>query len=166
MSQLSHSKPHCLCVRRFVTFERDSSVEQVFQVGSMHELSGKRVEVKSATPRGSGPVAGRGSLAEQRMWGPRSTGGRGMGSFPGQISHQGFGMGGYGAVGWASCQNPFVPHVIIPLLLYTHRLHLSPTISCLLILHMLASKRHETPAEASMNVSVLASLVASNTAVH
>lgn len=84
----------------FVTFERDSSVEQVFQVGSMHELSGKRVEVKSATPRGSGPVAGRGSLAEQRMWGPRPMGGRGMGSFPGQMSPQGFGMGGYGAVGY------------------------------------------------------------------
>ena len=83
----------------------------------MHELSGKRVEVKSATPRGSGPVAGRGSLAEQRMWGPRPMGGRGMGSFPGQMSPQGFGMGGYGAVGWGFCQYPFMPHVIIPLLL-------------------------------------------------
>jgi heterogeneous nuclear ribonucleoprotein A1/A3 len=96
-------KPCRLWVCRFVTFERDSSVEQVFQVGTMHELSGKRVEVKSATPRGSGPVAGRGSLAEQRMWGPRPMGGRGMGSFPGQMSPQGFGMGGYGAVGWAFC---------------------------------------------------------------
>ncbi len=121
MSQLSHSKPHCLWVRRFVTFERDASVEQVFQVGSMHELSGKRVEVKSATPRGSGPVAGRGSLAEQRMWGPRPMGGRGMGSFPGQMSPQGFGMGGYGAVGWVFCQNPFMPYVILSLLLYIHK---------------------------------------------
>ncbi len=93
-----------LCIAcRFVTFERDSSVEQVFQVGSMHELSGKRVEVKSATPRGSGPVAGRAGIAEQRMWGPRPMGGRGMGIFPGQVSPQGFGMGAYGAVGWVTC---------------------------------------------------------------
>lgn len=84
----------------FVTFERDSSVEQVFQTGSMHELSGKRVEVKSATPRGSGPIAGRGGLADQRMWGPRPMGGRGMGVFPGQLNPQGYGMGGYGGVGY------------------------------------------------------------------
>ena len=65
----------------------------------MHELSGKQVEVKSATPRGSGPVIGRGSLAEHRMWGARPMGGRGMGIFPGQMPAQGFGMGSYAAVG-------------------------------------------------------------------
>ncbi len=104
----------------------------------MHELSGKRVEVKSATPRGSGPVAGRGSLAEQRMWGPRPMGGRGMGSFPGQMSPQGFGMGSYGAVGWGFCQDPHVLHVITPLLFHVHvhdivyPLHSLEVVSCLL----------------------------------
>ena len=41
--------------RRFVTFEDDSAVDQVFGGGPMHEISGKKVEVKAATPRGSGP---------------------------------------------------------------------------------------------------------------
>lgn len=45
---------------RFVTFEDDSAVEKVFTTGTMHDISGKRVEVKTATPRGSGPV-GRGA---------------------------------------------------------------------------------------------------------
>lgn len=45
---------------RFVTFEEDSAVEKVFTAGTMHELAGKRVEVKTATPRGSGPLGGRG----------------------------------------------------------------------------------------------------------
>ena len=40
---------------RFVTFEDDSAVDQVFGGGPMHEISGKKVEVKAATPRGSGP---------------------------------------------------------------------------------------------------------------
>lgn len=84
----------------FVTFERDSSVEQVFSMGSMHELSGKRVEVKSATPRGSGPVASRG-LIDQRLWGgPRMMGGARVGVFPGQLGPQNFPMGGYGGVGF------------------------------------------------------------------
>ncbi|KAL3147898.1 hypothetical protein ABBQ32_002613 [Trebouxia sp. C0010 RCD-2024] len=84
----------------FVTFERESSVEQVFQVGTMHELSGKRVEVKSATPRGSGPVTGRGMVGDRRMMsqGP-PMGGRGMGMMPGQMSPQ-YGMNPYNAVGY------------------------------------------------------------------
>lgn len=44
----------------FVTFEDDSAVEKVFTAGTMHDISGKRVEVKTATPRGSGPI-GRGA---------------------------------------------------------------------------------------------------------
>ena len=39
-----------------MTFEEESSVEKVFSSGTMHEISGKKVEVKTATPRGSGPV--------------------------------------------------------------------------------------------------------------
>lgn len=68
----------------------------------MHELSGKRVEVKSATPRGSGPVASRGMLGDQRMW-DRGVpmGGRGMGVFQGQMSPP-YGMNPYNAVGYAS----------------------------------------------------------------
>ena len=35
-------------------------MEKVFAAGTMHDLAGKRVEVKTATPRGSGPMGGRG----------------------------------------------------------------------------------------------------------
>ena len=67
----------------------------------MHELSGKRVEVKSATPRGSGPVGGRGMLGDRRMLSHgASMGGRGMGMMPGQMSPQ-YGMNPYNAVGYA-----------------------------------------------------------------
>lgn len=70
----------------------------------MHELSGKRVEVKSATPRGSGPVAGRGMIGDRRMLshGPPMVG-RGMGMMPSQMSPQ-YGMNPYSAVGYATLQ--------------------------------------------------------------
>lgn len=48
-------------VCRFVTFEDDSAVEKVFAMGNMHELAGKRVEIKTATPRGSGSFSARAS---------------------------------------------------------------------------------------------------------
>ena len=38
-------------------------MDKVFSAGSMHELNGKQVEVKNATPKGSGPQgAGRGRV--------------------------------------------------------------------------------------------------------
>lgn len=64
----------------FVTFEEESSVEKVFSSGTMHEISGKKVEVKNATPRGSGPV------------GRLNTPGRGMGR--GDMPGRGGGFGG------------------------------------------------------------------------
>ncbi|GLI59205.1 hypothetical protein VaNZ11_001041 [Volvox africanus] len=79
----------------FVTFGEESSVEKVFAAGQMHELGGKQVEVKSATPKGSGPQSGRG--------GPRGTasaggyGGRGYGGGRGPFGGYGGGYGGYGA---------------------------------------------------------------------
>jgi len=60
----------------FVTFEDDSSVERVFQAGSMQTLAGKTVEIKTATPRGSGPVQG-GGRGGGRGGGGGSSGGRG-----------------------------------------------------------------------------------------
>lgn len=39
-----------------MTFAEDSSAEAVFAAGSMHDLGGKRVEVKPATPKGSGSL--------------------------------------------------------------------------------------------------------------
>lgn len=69
-------------------------------MGSMHELAGKRVEVKSATPRGSGPIMPSRNLPMGRVWGAqRPMGGRGFGLYPGQIPQAGFGMGPYGPVG-------------------------------------------------------------------
>jgi len=47
-------------------------VGAVFSAGSMQEINGKRVEVKAATPKGSGPV-GRGPVM------PGAMPGRGMG---------------------------------------------------------------------------------------
>ena len=43
----------------FVTFEEDISAEKVFEIGTMHEIGGKKVEVKAATPKGSGSLAAR-----------------------------------------------------------------------------------------------------------
>jgi len=40
----------------FVTFDSDAAAERALASGPEHELAGKRVEVKAATPRGSGPV--------------------------------------------------------------------------------------------------------------
>lgn len=79
----------------FVTFGEESSVEKVFAAGQMHELGGKQVEVKSATPKGSGPQSGRG--------GGRGTvsaggyGGRGYGGGRGGFAGYGGGYGAYGA---------------------------------------------------------------------
>lgn len=43
----------------FVTFEEDASAERAYAVGSMHDVGGKQVEVKPATPKGTGPTSGR-----------------------------------------------------------------------------------------------------------
>eukprot|EP00798_Chlamydomonas_sp_ICE-L_P029365 gene29365-12456_t len=37
----------------FVTFEDEETIQKVLEVGSMHKLGGKEVEVKNATPKGS-----------------------------------------------------------------------------------------------------------------
>uniref|UniRef100_A0A383VZF2 RRM domain-containing protein n=1 Tax=Tetradesmus obliquus TaxID=3088 RepID=A0A383VZF2_TETOB len=58
----------------FITFEDEDSVAAVFSAGSMQELNGKKVEVKAATPKGSGPI-GRG---------PGLLPGRGLGFGPGR----------------------------------------------------------------------------------
>lgn len=102
----------------FVTFAEESSVEKVFAAGQMHELGGKQVEVKSATPKGSGPQSGRGGgrgAVAGYGRGPYGQGGRGgyggygyggygaqggYGGFPGYPGYQGYGAGmgmGYGA---------------------------------------------------------------------
>jgi hypothetical protein len=41
----------------FVTFEEDAAAGRVFASGAMHVLGGKEVEVKAATPKGTGPAA-------------------------------------------------------------------------------------------------------------
>lgn len=72
---------------RFVTFESEEAVAKVFEAGQMHRVGGKQVEVKSATPKGSGPQAGgRGMPYNYSM-------GMGMGG------PMGMGMGMGGAVG-------------------------------------------------------------------
>ncbi|KAK9908466.1 hypothetical protein WJX75_008305 [Coccomyxa subellipsoidea] len=44
----------------FITYEDEEAIEKVFAKGRMHELAGKNVEVKRATPKGTGPALGRG----------------------------------------------------------------------------------------------------------
>lgn len=39
-----------------MTFEEEEAVQRVFAAGPMHLVGGKQVEVKSATPKGSGEL--------------------------------------------------------------------------------------------------------------
>ena len=77
-----------LYICSFVTFDDDVAVEAVFGAGRMHTIGGKQVEVKPATPRGSGP-AGVPAVARFPMVVPPRGMGRGfgdmgaMGGFPG-----------------------------------------------------------------------------------
>ncbi|KAF5839703.1 hypothetical protein DUNSADRAFT_132 [Dunaliella salina] len=82
----------------FVTFEDEESVQRVFAAGPMQQVGAKQVEVKSATPKGSGPQA-------QRM--AAAAGGRGIGGLYGRgagranmysqmLAQQSYGMPGYG----------------------------------------------------------------------
>lgn len=47
----------------FITFEEDQSAYTVFREGMMHIIKGKRVEVKPATPKGSGSQVGKGKAS-------------------------------------------------------------------------------------------------------
>ena len=47
---------------RFITYDEEGAIEKVFAQGRMHELAGKSVEVKRATPKGTGPSLGRGLI--------------------------------------------------------------------------------------------------------
>lgn len=84
----------------FVTFEEDTSAERVFAAGQMHELGGKNVEVKPATPKGTG------SQQAGRIQAPRPTPGEfgqpvlSYGGAPPTMSpgpYTPFAMYGYGA---------------------------------------------------------------------
>lgn len=80
----------------FITFQRDDSANQVLQ-NRYHDMLGKRVEVKSAVPRGQAPPPQRGP--------PRSSQGYGYGQPRGGPA-QGGGGNGYGYGGnYASPQN-------------------------------------------------------------
>ncbi len=82
-------------------------MEKVFAAGSMHELSGKKVEVKNATPKGSGPMGrtglGRGALLPGRGF---AIAGR---PYP-EFAQPGYGMApGYQlAPGEDTCWEPWV----------------------------------------------------------
>ncbi|KAI3436074.1 hypothetical protein D9Q98_002132 [Chlorella vulgaris] len=99
----------------FVTFAEDSSAENVFAAGTMHDLGGKKVEVKPATPKGSGslgrPGAGSGSSVRpgggaampggSRQMPPfGGGGGGGQALFSGQTGPAGYGGGAYGMYGF------------------------------------------------------------------
>lgn len=60
-----------------MTFAEDASAENVFAAGTMHDLGGKKVEVKPATPKGSGSLARAGSGTSA---GTSRPGGSGLGS--------------------------------------------------------------------------------------
>lgn len=73
----------------FVTFETEDAVERIFSDGRMHELDGKRVEIKRAEPKRAGFDQGQ----ENRM---RRGGGssKSYGSFGGDQTEFGGGYGG------------------------------------------------------------------------
>lgn len=79
----------------FVTYEDEASVQKVLDAGHMHDLGGKQVEVKNATPKGSGGVDGRGPPGFGR--GRGAGGGRGYG---GGRGFQQFGPPGYQGFGY------------------------------------------------------------------
>lgn len=100
--------PHVLACR-FVTFEDEEAVQQVFTAGNMHNLGGKQVEVKAATPKGSGPQAAapqaRGGPMQAGAMGRGYGGGRGAGRGYEGYGPQGYGMQpGYGYAGEAGCR--------------------------------------------------------------
>lgn len=70
---------------RFITYEDESAVDRVFGAGPMHDLVGKKVEVKPATPRGSGPQ-GRGALPDRGPGGYRGLSPAGRGPYPAPFS--------------------------------------------------------------------------------
>ena len=71
----------------FVSFQREDSAKQVLQ-NRYHDMLGKRVEVKSAVPRGQAPPPQRGP--------PRSSQGYGYARGGGPGSGYGYGGGGPG----------------------------------------------------------------------
>ncbi|EFN53389.1 hypothetical protein CHLNCDRAFT_36600 [Chlorella variabilis] len=94
----------------FVTFAEDASAESVFAAGTMHDLGGKKVEVKPATPKGSGSLSrpsgsGGGSGARPGGGGgggrqmPPFAGGGGPALFGGQPAPAPYGASGYGIYG-------------------------------------------------------------------
>lgn len=79
-------------------------MQKVFAAGSMHDLAGKRVEVKSATPKGSGPQGrGGGILPAGMAAGRGAMGAMGAVAAPGMVGQfagpAGYGIGGYMAPG-------------------------------------------------------------------
>lgn len=93
----------------FITFEEEESVEKVFSAGNMHELNGKKVEVKNATPKGSGPQGGRGGGRGYVQGRGGYSGGRGgYGDYSQmQGGYGGYGMPGYGMYGQYGYQVPY-----------------------------------------------------------
>jgi len=82
----------------FVTFEDEESVQRVFAAGPMQQVGAKQVEVKSATPKGSGPQAQRLAAAGGRGMGGLYAG-RGAGRanmYNQMLAQQSYGMPGYG----------------------------------------------------------------------
>ena len=86
---------------RFITFDDDSSVERVFGAGRMHTIGGKQVEVKAATPRGSGPA---GMSAAPRAAFPMALPGRSMG--------RGFGEMGPMPGGFSGAYTGMMPYAV------------------------------------------------------
>ena len=101
-------------------------MDDCFNYGSHHELAGKKVEVKSATPRGSGPVGpstGRGPIGQRGLLPERPGFGPRQGQaypFPGQMGSPHYGMQFPAMARWASvavCVGAMPGHVGLPDLL-------------------------------------------------
>ena len=69
----------------FVSFQREDSAKQVLQ-NRYHDMLGKRVEVKSAVPRGQAPPPQRGPPRSSQGYGYARGGGPGSGYGYGGLS--------------------------------------------------------------------------------
>ncbi|KAG9154966.1 hypothetical protein Leryth_012161 [Lithospermum erythrorhizon] len=89
----------------FVTFEHEDSVDRIFSDGRMHELDGKKVEIKRAEPKRAGFDHGNDNRMRRGSSSSRSYGGSGGdstefgGGYGGKMGRGYGGYSGYGSYG-------------------------------------------------------------------
>ena len=95
----------------FVSFQREDSAKQVLQ-NRYHDMLGKRVEVKSAVPRGQAPPPQRGPPRSSQGYGYARGGGPGSGyGYGGNAPSYGGGSAPWGSQGGFEGQKLSLIHI-------------------------------------------------------